>query len=161
MNETEQQIREREYEANLQKLQELRPIDDEFMRCMFKDNIPLAELVLRIITGKPFEDGEHILYVNGEYRGDSEIGKLMHDFNCTDAEDMYFELMAERTEYLKNNSEGVKKMSKIGEEIAIMAAIRTYRECNIDDATIIERIKERFQVTNEAAVEYVKDKCLV
>ena len=161
MNETEQQIREREYEANIQKLQELRPIDDEFMRCMFKDNIPLAELVLRIITGKPFEDGEHILYVNGEYRGDSEIGKLMHDFNCTDAEDMYFELMAERTEYLKNNSEGVKKMSKIGEEIAIMAAIRTYRECNIDDATIIERIKERFQVTNEAAVEYVKDKCLV
>jgi hypothetical protein len=85
----------------------------------------------------------------------------MHDFNCADAEDMYFELMAERTEYLKNNSEGVKKMSKIGEEIAIMAAIRTYRECNIDDATIIERIKERFQVTNEAAVEYVKDKCLV
>ena len=52
MNETEQQIREREYEANLQKLQELRPIDDEFMRCMFKDNIPLAEMVLRIITGK-------------------------------------------------------------------------------------------------------------
>lgn len=52
-------------------------------------------------------------------------------------------------------------MSKIGEEIAIMTAIRTYRECNIDDATIIERIKERFQVTNEAAVEYVKDKCLV
>ncbi len=52
MNETEQQIREREYETNLQKLQELRPIDDEFMRCMFKDNIPLAELVLRIITGK-------------------------------------------------------------------------------------------------------------
>ena len=161
MNETEQQIREREYEANLQKLQELRPIDDEFMRCMFKDNIPLAELVLRIITGKPFEDGEHILYVNGEYRGDSEIGKLMHDFNCADAKDMYFDLMAERTEYLKKNPEGVKKMSKIGEEIAIMAAIRTYRECNIDDATIIERIKERFQVTNEAAVEYVKDKCLV
>lgn len=52
MNETEQQIREREYEANLQKLQDLRPIDDEFMRCMFKDNIPLVELVLRIITGK-------------------------------------------------------------------------------------------------------------
>ena len=27
-------------------------------------------------TGKSFEDGEHILYVNGEYRGDSAIGKL-------------------------------------------------------------------------------------
>ena len=28
-------------------------MDDEFMRCLFKDNIPLAQLVLRIITGKP------------------------------------------------------------------------------------------------------------
>lgn len=38
---------------NLQRLRRLRPIDDDFMRCLFKDNIPLAELVLRIITGKP------------------------------------------------------------------------------------------------------------
>lgn len=83
----------------------------------------------------------------------------MHDFNCADAEDMYFELMAERTEYLKNNSEGVKKMSRIGEEIAIMAAIRTYREFSLDDAAIIERIMERFHISNEAAAEYVKGKC--
>ena len=31
----------------------LRPMDDDFMRCLFKDNIPLAELVLRIFAGKP------------------------------------------------------------------------------------------------------------
>ena len=52
MIETEQGILKREYEEDLQRLQDLRPIDDEFMRCLFKDNIPLAELVLRIITGK-------------------------------------------------------------------------------------------------------------
>mgnify|MGYP000497289649 CR=1 FL=1 len=28
---------------------------------------------------QPFGDGAHILYVNGEYRDDSAIGKLMHD----------------------------------------------------------------------------------
>ena len=28
-----------------------------------------------------------VLYVNGEYRDDSDIGKLMHDFNCTSAEE--------------------------------------------------------------------------
>ena len=38
---------------------------------------------INLVTGKSFEDGEHILYANGEYRGDSAIGKLMHDFNCT------------------------------------------------------------------------------
>ncbi len=39
-------------QEDLQRLRELRPIDDDFMRCMFKDNIPLAELVLRIITDR-------------------------------------------------------------------------------------------------------------
>ena len=36
---------------DLERLRSLRPIDDDFMRCLFKDNIPLAEMVLRIITG--------------------------------------------------------------------------------------------------------------
>ena len=211
------------HQEDLQRLRSLRPIDDDFMRCLFKDNIPLAQLVLRIITGKPdliitdcqtqkdmkrlggarsicldaygtdtagkkydmeiqredkgadphrarfhssvldienldagqnfnqlpdtytifitekdfyglgksvyqierinldtgklFADGEHILYVNGEYRGDSDIGKLMHDFNCTDADDMNFALMAERTRYLKENPEGVSQMCKVIEDM--------------------------------------------
>ncbi|MCI8399866.1 MAG: Rpn family recombination-promoting nuclease/putative transposase [Oscillibacter sp.] len=68
-------------------------------------------------TGKAFEDGAHILYVNGEYRGDSDIGRLMHDFNCTNAGEMNFELMAERTRYLKENPEGVSQMCKVIEEM--------------------------------------------
>ena len=212
-----------QHQENLQRLRDLRPIDDDFMRCLFKDNIPLAELVLRIImnkrdlvitacetqkdmkrlagarsicldvygtdstgkkynlevqrqdkgadphraryhasvldienlhsgqefkelpdtyvifilekdfygrgkpiypierinliTGNPFEDGEHILYVNGEYRGESDIGKLMHDFNCAKAEDMNFELMAERTRYLKENPKGVSEVCQIVEDM--------------------------------------------
>lgn len=52
MIETEQQRKEREHQEDLQRLRDFRPIDDNFMRYLFKDNIPLAELVLRIITGK-------------------------------------------------------------------------------------------------------------
>ena len=29
-----------------------------------------------------FGDGSHIIYVNGKYRGNDEVGKLMHDFLC-------------------------------------------------------------------------------
>ncbi len=72
---------------------------------------------INLATGKAFEDGEHILYVNGEYRGDSDIGKLMHDFNCMRADDMNFELMAERTRYLKENPKGVQEMCKIMEDM--------------------------------------------
>ena len=57
--------------------------------------------------------GEHILYVNGEYRGESDLGKLMRDFNRTKADDMNFELMADRTRYLKENPKGVSKMCMI------------------------------------------------
>ncbi len=72
---------------------------------------------INLATGKSFEDGEHILYVNGEYRGESDIGKLMHDFNCTQAADMNFELMANRTRYLKENPKGVSEMCKIMEDM--------------------------------------------
>ena len=47
------EIEQQKHQKDLQRLRKLRPIDDDFMRCLFKDNIPLAELVLRIITGKP------------------------------------------------------------------------------------------------------------
>lgn len=44
--------KDQQHQEDLQRLRELRPIDDDFMRCLFKDNIPLAEFVLRIITDK-------------------------------------------------------------------------------------------------------------
>lgn len=72
---------------------------------------------INLTTGKNFEDGEHILYVNGEYRGESELGKLMHDFNCMEADGMNFELMAERTRYLKENPKGVSEMCKAMEDM--------------------------------------------
>lgn len=216
-------VTDEQHQKDLERLQAFRPMDDDFMRCLFKNNIPLAELVLRIITdkqdlvitdcqtqkdmkrlagarsicldaygtdssgkkydleiqrqdkgadphraryhssvmdienldarqefselpetytifiiekdfydqgepvylierinittGKPFEDEEHIVYVNGEYRGDSAIGKLMHDFNCTKADDMNYELMAERTRYLKENQKGIQEMCQIMEDM--------------------------------------------
>lgn len=218
MNESEQQRKEREHQEDLQRLRGFRPIDDDFMRSLFKKNKELVQLVLRIITGKPdlqvesfetqadmkrvtgartvcldayatdttgkkydieiqradrgagphraryhssvmdienldkgeqfealpdtytifitekdffgekepiyqiqrmnlttgksFGDGAYILYVNGEYRGDSDVGKLMHDFNCTDASDMQIDLLAQRTRYLKETPEGVSEMCK-------------------------------------------------
>ena len=229
-------------------MRRLRPIDDDFMRCLFKDNIPLAELVLRILTGKPdlvitscqtqkdmkrlvgarsicldaygtdttgkkydleiqradkgadphraryhssvmdvenlnarqafhelpdtytifivekdfygmgepvypiermnlltgkpFEDGEHILYVNGEYRGTSDIGKLMHDFNCTDADDMNFKLMAERTRYLKENPKGVSEMCKVLEDMQKEIRIDTAKRMIADGTLPLEKVAE-------------------
>lgn len=213
---------EEQHERDLQQLKAYRPIDDDFMRELFRNNLPLAQFVLRIITGiedlvltseetqydmkrllgarsicldvlgtdsknrrfnlevqradsgtrpkraryhsaamdiefldkkhdfedlpitytifitendvfntgkplypverinmatgKPFEDDEHILYVNGAYVGDSDLGKLVHDFRCSSADDMYFDILAERTRYFKEDPKGVSYMCKLMED---------------------------------------------
>lgn len=32
-------------------------------------------------TGKVFDDEAHIIYVNGTFRDETPLGKLMHDFS--------------------------------------------------------------------------------
>ncbi len=64
-----------------------------------------------------FDDGSHILYVNGEYRDDSPLGLLMKDFDCKDPDDMNYKELAERTGYFKRSEEGVAQMCKIMEDI--------------------------------------------
>ena len=59
-----------------------------------------------------FNDGSNILYVNGEYRDDTMIGKLMHDFNCCNPKDMLIPELSKRTEYLKTNKKEVEHMCK-------------------------------------------------
>ena len=68
-------------------------------------------------TGNDFSDGAHILYVNGAYRDDSPIGKLMHDFSCKNPDDMYFKILADKTRYYKEDAKGVAAMCKIMEEL--------------------------------------------
>lgn len=64
-----------------------------------------------------FGDGSHIIYVNGQYRGDDEIGKLMHDFSCTNPDDMNYDALAKRARYFKQDEKGVRSMSKIMEDM--------------------------------------------
>ncbi len=64
-----------------------------------------------------FDDGSHIIYVNGKYRGNNEIGKLMHDFSCTDPDDMNYEALAKKARYYKQDAKGVAAMCKIMEDM--------------------------------------------
>lgn len=70
-----------------------------------------------IETGEKFEDGSHILYVNGAYRDETPIGKLMHDFACTDPSDMYYSVLAERAKFFKESEEGIAVMCKAMEDM--------------------------------------------
>lgn len=68
-------------------------------------------------TSEMFEDGSHILYVNGAYRDESPIGKLMHDFSCTNPDDMYYGVLADRVKFFKESKEGIAVMCKAMEDM--------------------------------------------
>ena len=98
---------------------------------VMKGGLPIY-FIERVITntGEPFNDGEHIVYVNGEDKNSStELGRLMHDFYCTDADDMHFKQLADRVRYFKENEEGVKRMcatlEKMRDETAKKAVDQT------------------------------------
>ena len=64
-----------------------------------------------------FDDGSHIVYVNGTYRDESPLGMLMHDFSCTQPSDMHYKILAERARYFKESKEGIAIMCKAMEDM--------------------------------------------
>ncbi len=97
-------------------------------------------------TGERFEDGSHILYVNGAYRGDTPIGKLMHDFSCTDATDMYYGTLANRVKFFKESKEGIEIMCQAMEDMrnqTLKEGMINVTKKMLEDGTItLEKIAE-------------------
>ena len=49
-----------------------------------------------------FQDEAHIIYVNSRKQEDTELGKLMHDLHCKDADEMHSPVLAKRVHELKD-----------------------------------------------------------
>ena len=64
-------------------------------------------------TGQYVEDGMEKIYVNGKRQDDTDLGRLMHDFYCTKAEDMYYEVLREEIRYFKEEKGGQQAMCEI------------------------------------------------
>lgn len=79
---------------------------------IFKRKYPLYH-INRVIaeTGQIFNDGSHIIYVNGQYKGSDRLGKLIKDFHEKDAKKIYFRQLRQRADFFKNTKEGVQQMS--------------------------------------------------
>lgn len=84
-------------------------------------SLPLYH-VERIIqeTKERFEDGSHIIYVNGSYKNDDDpVGKLMHDFRCTSSIDMFYDELKNTVKYFKETEGERRQMRKAMEALDI------------------------------------------
>ena len=108
-------------------------------------------------TGKLFEDEEHIIYVNSQIKDETKLGRLMHDFSCTDAKDMYNKVLADRGRYFKEDERGVEIMCR---EMEIMR--NQAHEEGIEKGRIMQLIKQvcvkmhKFSSAEEVANDLVE-----
>ena len=88
-------------------------------RDKFRRGLPMYHIDRTIaeLGHESFGDGAHIIYVNGEYRADDPIGRLMHDFSSASAKEMYYKTIAERVKYFKETEGGNTTMCRAIEEV--------------------------------------------
>lgn len=95
---------------------------------------------------EPFNDGAHILYVNGDYKGDDPVGRLVHDFKCKNSQDMNYPELAERVRYFKE-SEGRQEMCEAMEKLIAEEVLEKQKE------NAIEMLKDGV-LTDEQIAKY-------
>lgn len=152
----------------LVKKQDFKELKDSYMIMItqndyFANGLPIYTVNRRIEElDTRFEDGSHIVYVNGSYKGNDPIGRLMHDFNCKKSKDMYHKELADGVRHFKEEGgrrlmcEAVekyaeKKAKEAAKKTAIMTEIKAGIAYNIDKLHIITRVQEVYGISKEEA----------
>lgn len=90
-----------------------------------------------------FEDGEHIIYVNGSLRVmNTALGKLMSDFFCSEAKDMNYKVLSDRVRQYKETEKGVDDMCEIWDEVRFEKTCEIAIKLIKDGSLTLEKIAE-------------------
>jgi hypothetical protein len=132
--------------------QEFKEIKDSYVifiykRDKFQEGLPLYHIDRYVReTGKLFEDGSHIIYVNGNYKGDDEIGHLMQDFHQTDPDNMHYKELSQGVRHFKEVEEGRDTMCEAVQEYA-----KEYAKT--EKAEIVENFMKNMNLTLKQALD--------
>lgn len=118
----------------------------------FRKGLPLYH-VDRYVgeTNEQFRDGSHIIYVNGNYKGNDEIGQLMQDFREKNPECMHYTELAESVKHFKEKEGGHEEMSEIVERY-INERVEERVEERVKEC-VEERVKERVEKEKTISVQ--------
>lgn len=105
-------------------------------------------------AGTLFGDGSHIIYVNGSYKDDADpVGKLMHDFRCTSAVDMFYQELAKPVRHFKETEGGQSQVCKAMEERIDKERNEERIETKFGD---VKNLMEAMKMTAEQAMTILK-----
>ena len=126
----------------------------------FRKGLPLYH-VERYVgeTNEQFRDGSHIIYVNGNYKGNDEIGQLMQDFREKNPECMHYTELAESVKHFKEKEGGREEMREIVEryinervEERVEERVKECVEERVKEC-VEERVKERVEKEKTISVQ--------
>ena len=116
--------------------QDYEELPESYVIFITRDDVPGKGLPIyhadRVIeeTGDMFGDGAHIIYVNSSIQNeDTDLGRLMHDLHCKNADEMYSEILSKRVSELKETEGETGSMCEALEEL--MKEMR--QECEINE----------------------------
>ena len=84
----------------------------------FKEGKPLYYIERKRENGKPFDDGNYIIYVNGAYAEDDDMGHLMEDFRRRDLDGFHNKVLEDGVRHFKAEEEGKTIMCEAVEKYA-------------------------------------------
>lgn len=144
----------------LKKKQKFKELLDNYVIFITENDVlkgnQAAYIIERTIVGtqKLFNDGAHIIYVNGAYSGTTTpLEKLIHDFSCRSSKEMLCEPMAYVTHQFKETEEGRTLMCKEIEEYGNVRESKGRQEGRQEGIleTIISLVRDGLLSVSEAA----------
>lgn len=140
----------------LNKKQKFKEIHDSYVIFITKNDymkmgLPIYHVERTVQESETlFGDGSHIIYVNGSYKNDGDpIGKLMHDFRCTSAVDMFYQELAKPVRHFKETEGGRSQVSEAMKE--------RIDKVRIDNSfELIKNLMESMKMNAEQAMTVLK-----
>jgi len=115
-------------------------------------------------TDENLEDGASTVFVNCEVIDDTALGKLAHDFFCSDPDEMFYDILRDRVSYFKKDHKGVMEMRDItaelieeGRGIGREEGFERGREKNMYE-TAERMIKENFSYSTIARISQLDER---
>ncbi len=130
---------------------------------VFGKGLPVYTISRRIdeLDYAPFNDCEHIIYVNGSLINDTPLGKLVHDFKCKVPAEMFYRPLAERAYNLKETLGGNENMCRIMEDLSVKVKKEISLQIAssmLEDNVSIEKIAKYCKLTLNEVRELAENK---
>ena len=116
------------------------------------DGLPLHHYLMKDEkSNEILGDDRHIIFVNGDNKDEgTRIGKLVHDFKCTSANDMYYDVLAKRVRHFKETEGGNEHMCEIFENVRKEAAKEAAKETTLNN---IKNLTKNLKLTVDQSMQ--------